>query len=162
MLCVWNPASRLLQIGHKLEKWQWRHNLPTCHHRQSSLVTGPSVMSISSLVLELWQFSFIRHWPEIQKSDITLSGFCPISGDRRELGIPNLPQMLPNVAKCQGYSFNCFWLIKGKPTEGVKLLPPPFPNLTQIRVKLTFCPVQDRKRYILLSFSSIWKLVYWF
>ena len=161
MLCVWNPASRLLQIGHKLEKWQWRHNLPTCHHRQSSLVTGPSVMSISSLVLELWQFSFIRHWPEIQKSDITLSGFCPISGDRRELGIPNLPQMLPNVAKCQGYSFNCFWLIKGKPTEGVKLLPPP-PNLTQIRVKLTFCPVQDRKRYILLSFSSIWKLVYWF
>ena len=160
MLCVWNPASRLLQSGHKLEKWQWRHNLPTCHHRQSSLVTGPSVMSISSLVLELWQFSFIRHWPEIQKSDITLSGFCPISGDRRELGIPNLPQMLPNVAKCQGYSFNCFWLIKGKPTEGVKLLPPP--NLTQIRVKLTFCPVQDRKRYILLSFSSIWKLVYWF
>ena len=126
----------------------------------SSLVTGPSVMSISSLVLELWQFSFIRHWPEIQKSDITLSGFCPISGDRRELGIPNLPQMLPNVAKCQGYSFNCFWLIKGKPTEGVKLLPPP--NLTQIRVKLTFCPIQDRKRYILLSFSSIWKLVYWF
>ena len=162
MLCVWNPASRLLQIGHKLEKWQWRHNLPTCHHRQSSLVTGPSVMSISSLVLELWQFSFIRHWPEIQKSDITLSGFCPISGDRRELGIPNLPQMLPNVAKCQGYSFNCFWLIKGKPTEGVKLLPPPPPNLTQIRVKLTFCPIQDRKRYILLSFSSIWKLVYWF
>ena len=162
MLCVWNPASRLLQIGHKLEKWQWRHNLPTCHHRQSSLVTGPSVMSISSLVLELWQFSFIRHWPEIQKSDITLSGFCPISGDRRELGIPNLPQMLPNVAKCQGYSFNCFWLIKGKPTEGEKLHPPPPPNLTQIRVKLTFCPIQDRKRYILLSFSSIWKLVYWF
>ena len=162
MLCVWNPASRLLQIGHKLEKWQWRHNLPTCHHRQSSLVTGPSVMSISSLVLELWQFSFIRHWPEIQKSDITLSGFCPISGDRRELGIPNLPQMLPNVAKCQGYSFNCFWLIEGKPTEWEKFFPPPPPNLTQIRVKLTFCPIQDRKRYILLSFSSIWKLVYWF
>ena len=137
MLCVWNPASRLLQIGHKLEKWQWRHNLPTCHHRQSSLVTGPSVMSISSLVLELWQFSFIRHWPEIQKSDITLSGFCPISGDRRELGIPNLPQMLPNVAKCQGYSFNCFWLIKGKPTEGVKLLPPS-PTSPRLGLSLLF------------------------
>ena len=29
----------------------------------SSLVTCPSFMSISSLVLELWQFSFIRDWP---------------------------------------------------------------------------------------------------
>ena len=28
----------------------------------SSLVTGPSFMTISSLVLELWQFSFIRDW----------------------------------------------------------------------------------------------------
>ena len=33
-LCVWNPASRLLQIRHKLEKWQRCHNCPTwCHHQ---------------------------------------------------------------------------------------------------------------------------------
>ena len=47
-------------------------------------------MSISSLVLELWQFTFIRNWPEIQKSEIPPSDFCPISGDWGELGIPNL------------------------------------------------------------------------
>ena len=108
MLCVRYPTFGLLQISHKLEKRQWRHNFPTWHHRQvlfgvvfwrfflfflSCLVTGPSFMSISSLVLELWQFSFIRDWPEILKSDITPSEFCPISGARGELGMPNLAQM---------------------------------------------------------------------
>ena len=33
----------------------------------SILFTGRSFMSISSLVLELWQLSSIRDWPEIQK-----------------------------------------------------------------------------------------------
>ena len=47
----------------------------------SSLVTGPSFMSILSPVLELWQFSFKRDWPEIRKSEIPLPEFCPISGD---------------------------------------------------------------------------------
>ena len=47
----------------------------------SSLVTDPSFMSISSLVLELWQFSFIRNWPEIRKSEIPTSEFCPVSAD---------------------------------------------------------------------------------
>ena len=42
-------------------------------------------------------------------------------------------EMLLNAAKCQGYSFYRFWVIKGKPTRaGVKLLP-----LTQI--KKTLC-----------------------
>ena len=59
----------------------------------SSLVTGPNFMSISSLVLELWQFSFIRDWPEIRKSEIPLSEFYPISGDWGELWIPNLAHM---------------------------------------------------------------------
>ena len=87
----------------KLKKWQCRHNFPTWRHRQilfkvvlfllSSLVTGPSFMSISSLVLELWQFSFIRDWPEIRKSEIPPSEFCPISGDWGKLGIPNLARM---------------------------------------------------------------------
>ena len=56
----------------------------------SSLVTGPSFISISSLVLELRQFSFIRDWPDILKSEIPPSEFCPISGDQGKLGIPNL------------------------------------------------------------------------
>ena len=59
----------------------------------SSLVIGPSFMSIPSLVLELWQFSFIRNWMEIQKLEIHLSEFCPISGDWDKLGLPNLARM---------------------------------------------------------------------
>ena len=66
----------------------------------SSLVTGPSFMSISSLVLELWQFSFIRDWPEIRKSEIPPSEFCPISGDWGELWIPNLARM--SLIECYG------------------------------------------------------------
>ena len=69
----------------------------------SSLVTGPSFMSISSLVLELWQFSFIRDWPEIRKSEIPPSEFCPISGDWGELWIPNLAQM--SLIKC-------YWMLQ--------------------------------------------------
>ena len=58
----------------------------------SSLVTGPSLMSVSSLVLELWQFSFVRDWPEIWKSEIPPSEF-PISIDWGKLRIPNLERM---------------------------------------------------------------------
>ena len=94
----------------------------------SSLVTDPSFMSISSLVLELWQFSFIRNWPEIRKSEIPPSESCPISGDWAELWIPNLTWMslrecywmLQNV---QGYRFYRFWVINRKPT-GVFLVKP--------------------------------------
>ena len=66
-------------------KCQWHHKLMTWYNHQiffdgvffllSSLVTGPSFMSISSLVLEFWQFSFTRDWPEIRKSEISTSEF---------------------------------------------------------------------------------------
>ena len=69
----------------------------------SNLVTGPSFMSVSSLVLELWQFSFIRDWPEIQESEIPLSEFCPISGDWGKLWIPNLAQMS---------LIECYWMLQ--------------------------------------------------
>ena len=45
----------------------------------SILVTGPS-----SMVLELWQFLFIRDWPEIRKTEMRPSGFYPISGYLKE------------------------------------------------------------------------------
>ena len=85
-LCVRNPAPGLLQIGLKSEKWQWRHNFLTWRQRQYfltlfCLVTDRSFMSMSSLVLELWQFSFIRDWPEIRKLEIPPSEFFPISED---------------------------------------------------------------------------------
>ena len=85
--CVWCPASRLLQIGHKSKNWQWHHSLPTRCHCQFfyvaiflllSLVIAPSFMSISLLVLEIWSFSFIRDWPEIRISEISIWVFSNI------------------------------------------------------------------------------------
>ena len=83
-----------------LEIFFWRHNLPTWPHRQfffdvvlfllSKLGTGLSYMSISTLVLELWQFTFIRDWPEIQKLEIPPSKFCLLSGDWGKLARQNL------------------------------------------------------------------------
>ena len=106
-ICARNVASGLLQIGHKLEKWEWRYNLLTWRDLQffffflfgvtvfllSSLVTSPSFMSKLLLVLQLWQFSVIGDWPEIWKSEIPLSEFCPISGDLDKLEIQNLAKM---------------------------------------------------------------------
>ena len=97
------------QISHELEKYI------ICQHDfvfnffkvavlyLSSLVTGSSFMSISLLVLELWQFSFIRAWPEIQKSEILPSEFCPISIDLVELVIPNLAPM---------YLVKSYWMLE--------------------------------------------------
>ena len=64
----------------------------------SRLVAGPSFMSISSLVAELWQFAFIRDWPKIRKSEISQSEFCTISWDCGQLEIPNLAQI--SLIKC--------------------------------------------------------------
>ena len=55
-----------------------------------SLVTGPSFMSISSLVLELTLFFYKGLTRNLE---IHLSGLCPISGDWCELGIPDLAQI---------------------------------------------------------------------
>ena len=88
----------------------------------SRLVTGPSF--IPSLVLKLWQFSFIRDWPEIWKSEIPPSGFCQISGNWGELEILHLTHI--SLMKCywmlqnaQGYSFYRFWVINpSRPDPG--------------------------------------------
>ena len=111
----------------KSGKWQWCHNFPKWHHHQLFLSSFVSFVkfsywsnfkSISSLVLEWRQFSFIRDWPEIWKLEIPTTEFCPISGGCGESGIRNLAQMsnkmLRNAAKCQGNSFYHFWVIKGK------------------------------------------------
>ena len=98
----------MLQIGHKPEKWQWRHNLPTWRHLHffwsclfllSGLVTAPNFMSISSIALELQQFSFIRDWPEIRKSEIFALRFAQYLGSGvTKLGILNLKRM--SLIKC--------------------------------------------------------------
>ena len=103
-----------------------------------SLVTDPSFMSISSLVLELWQFSFIRDWPEIWKSEMPTSEFFQISGDCGELWVPNLARM--SLIECYWMlqnsrvtAFTVFELLRENQLGGGVQLPPPHP--TQIRVK---------------------------
>ena len=96
----------------------------------SSLVIGPSFMSISSLIIELRQFSFIRYWSEIRKSEKHSSEFCPISGLWSQLGILNLARkslmkcywMLPNT---RAIVFTLSELLRGKPTGRSKIYPPP-------------------------------------
>ena len=80
----------------------------------SSLVTGPSFMSISSLFLELWQFSFIGDWSEIRKSEIPPSKFCLISGDWGELWIPNLARK---------FLIECYWVLQNVLQLELQLLP---------------------------------------
>ena len=98
----------------------------------SILVTGPSFMSISSLVLELWQFLFIKDWREIG----VLPNIWRLGRVRNtKFGTNVSNKMLLNAATCKGYSFYHFLVIKGKPTgAGVKLTP--FP--TQSRFNLLF------------------------
>ena len=90
----------------------------------STSVTGPSSMLISSLVPELWQFSFVRDWSEIQKLEIPSSEFCAVSKDWGELQIPNLARIkisnkwLLNAAKCQVTDFIFSELLKENQHEG--------------------------------------------
>ena len=129
----------------------------------SNLVAGPSFMSISSLVLELWQFSFIRDWPEIPKLEIPTSEFFPISGDWSKVRIPNLARMslikrywmLRNsrVTAFTVYEF----LRENQMGRGVKLPPPP-PRLGLIHWSLLFqlllCNIL-KKMFCLLHFQMI-------
>ena len=106
----------------------------------SSLVTCLSFMSISLLVLELWQFSFIRDWPEIRKSEIPPSEFCPISEDWNGLCMPNLARMslIEFYWILQNSRVTAFTAFELRETQlwggGVVKFPPPPPTHTQIRV----------------------------
>ena len=97
--------------------WQWRHNLPTWLSSSvcfdfvlfplSSLVTGPSFMSISSLVLELRHFLL---WEIDQKSGIrntlvwVFLNIWRLGWVRETYFDTNVSnEMLLNTAKCQGY-----------------------------------------------------------
>ena len=93
----------------------------------SILVTGSSFMSISSLVLKLWQFSYIRGWPEIGNTPVwILANIWRLGQDRDSKFGKNVSnKILRNAAKCQGYSFYHFWVIKEKPIGEIKLPHPP-------------------------------------
>ena len=129
----------------------------------SSLVPCPSFMTMSSLILELWKFSFIRDWPEIRKSEVPPSEFCPTSGDWSKLCIPNLARVS---------LIECYWMLQisrvttftvlellreNQLRGGVKLSPP-----TQIRVKLSGLEavVQNSKKDIHPNYAVKLKKVF--
>ena len=107
---IWLPDSSKLVTNKKKD-----HDVTICWHEViviffdavlfllSILVTALSFMSISMQLLELWQFTFIRDWPEIQKSEMPCSEFFPISGDWGELGIINLARMS---------LITCYWMLQ--------------------------------------------------
>ena len=107
---IWLPDSSKLVINPKKD-----HDVTICWHEViviffdvvlfllSILVTALSFMSISMQRLELWQFTFIRHWPEIQKSEMPSSEFFHIHGEWGELGITNLARMSP---------ITCYWMLQ--------------------------------------------------
>ena len=123
----------------------------------SSLVTDPSFISISSLVLELWQITFMRDWPEILKSEIPLYEFCSTSGNWGELGIPNLAwmsliksyYMLHNTRVT---AFTVSELIREN-QQGIKL-PSHSPLPTQIRDKKISQTFSERLMNAQLTSSS--------
>ena len=82
-----------------------------------SLVTGPSLMFISLLVLELWQI-FCKELvsnPEIGNATVwVLSNMCRVGSNISK-------EKLLNAANFQVCSFYYFWVIKGKPRGVVKI-----------------------------------------
>ena len=97
-----------------------------------SLVTGLNFMRKSSSVLELWR-CFLRNWPEIRKSEIAPSEFCPIFGDWDKLRIQNLARMF--LMKCyymlQNVMVPAFTVseLLSESQQGDKITPPSTPRL---------------------------------
>ena len=101
----------------------WLNFFDVVLFRLSSLVTGPSFMAISSLVLELWQFFYeeLTRNPEIRNTPVwhlpNIWGFGRVRDTKFGTNVSN--KILRNTAKCQDYSFYRFWVIKGKPAGGM-------------------------------------------
>ena len=100
----------------------------------SILVTGPSSMSISSPVLQLWQL--LTRNPEIGKPWLSFAQYMETWASRnRKFGTDVSNKMLLNAARCPCYIFYRFWVIKGKPAGGVKLTyPPPSPPRLRLNI----------------------------
>ena len=140
----------MLQIGHKLKKWHWRHKLPKWRHRQIFLRCSVSLVNFiywskshvnvinGSRVMIIFFYKGLTINPEIGSNPVwVLPNIWRLRQVRHtEFGTDVSNKMLLNAAKCQGYSFYRFWIIKWRPTGGGGELPPPShqPH-TQIRVK---------------------------
>ena len=111
-----------------MEKWKWRHNLPTwlhcqffwlCHVSLVKFSYGGSFMSISLLVLELRHFLFIRGLtrnPKIGNSPIWVLSIIWRLGWVRDtkFGMNVSNEKLLNAANYQDCGFYRFLEITGK------------------------------------------------
>ena len=85
---LWNQASELLQIGHKLEKWQWRPNLPTWPHHQFLFWRFVSQV----------KFSYYSKFHANIITDSRVMTIFLYKGLTRNLKIGNIPiWVLPNI-----------------------------------------------------------------
>ena len=124
---------RIAQNWPKSEKWQWRHNFLTIFWRHCDfflllfvylvnfsywstfcvkIIAGSGVMTI---------FFWLTRNPEIGNTPVWVSPnvWRLVQVRNTKFGTNVSNEMLLNAAKCQGYGFYCFWVIKRKPTKGV-------------------------------------------
>ena len=109
--------------------------LPSFSCKVLLLVKFYYYMSISLMVLEWWQFLFIRDWPEIWKTEIPSPKFFAISEYLGKLGIPNLAWMYLMkrywiLQNARVTAFTVSELLRGN-KQGVKL--PPSPPSLELR-----------------------------
>ena len=113
------------------------------------LVTGLSFMSISLLILELWQFVLKEIRPEIQKQEVPSSEFyqfCP------------MPNLIPNLAWKS--LLESYLMLKNTLPSPPTPHPPPTPPATQIRVKIYLEKLDFEKILILLQQGNL-SYQYW-
>ena len=121
----------------------------------SSLVTGPSFMSISSLALELWQFSFIRDWPEKRK--YPRLSFTQYLETGSSYGYQICHECLWMLQNSRVTAFTVFELLRENQLGGgVKLPPPPLLRLGLISLLAPF----SRSYFPQFNWNCIFPFIY--
>ena len=125
-LCVRDPASRLLQIGYKSEKWQWRDNFPKKFFWPCSISLAKfsycAKFHVNIMTGVMKNFAYKRLTRNLEIINIAAWVLPSILrlGQVKDTKIgPNVSnKMLLNAPKCQDYGLYRFWVIKGKWTAG--------------------------------------------
>ena len=124
------------KIGQKSEKWQWRHNFPEWRHHNNFLSCFLSLAKFSYWskfhvniitgfgIITIFFYKGLNRNPEIGNTPV----FCPISGDRGKLWIPNLARMSPikyywMLQNSRVTALTVFELLRENQLAGVKLPP---------------------------------------
>ena len=147
-----NPACRLLQIGHKSEKWEWCYNLLTWRHRQFFFdICRVSLVKISywcklhvniitgSRVMTIFLYMWLTRNPEIENNTICVLPNIWRLGWVRDIkfstNVSN--KMLLNAAKSQDFTAFTLYELLRKNQQGGKISPPTLIRVTtMIMLKL--------------------------